>query len=163
MQSLEKSTICRHDYQRLDLVYGKANMRAIKGNSIANIGYSGETSELIRGWRTIWSKTNGITDPLTPFGIVTLASSGSVGGPDTGAMRHAQTSNYRVVSILASPNTFLAQAYDLNDELGPDAGPLFTPGHVAMPRSRNTITKHAMRHLWRSARVRLPQLMVLLK
>ena len=53
-----------------------------------------------------------------------LASSGSEGGPHMGAMRQAQTANYGVVLPTdAMPNTFLAQAYDLDDEWGSSAGP----------------------------------------
>ena len=39
----------------------------------------------------------GTTDPNAPFGIVTLASSGSEGGPHMGAMRQAQTAGYGVL------------------------------------------------------------------
>lgn len=66
-------------------------------------------------WRTSWSKTKGTTDKLAPFGIVTLASGGSEGGPDIGGMRWSQTGNYGVLPNLAMPNTFLAHAYDLGD------------------------------------------------
>jgi len=105
---------------------GEANMIGIKGNSIANVGYGCEIRQLIQGWRRVWSEVNGTTDPLAPFGIVTLASSGmpSVGGGrNMGAMRHAQTANYGVLPNPVLPNTFLAQAYDLDDEWGPAAGP----------------------------------------
>mmetsp|Transcript_21094 Transcript_21094/g.32442 ORF Transcript_21094/g.32442 Transcript_21094/m.32442 type:complete len:669 (-) Transcript_21094:939-2945(-) len=106
---------------------GENNMFATKGNSIADIGYGCETRELIRGWRQIWSETPGTTDPSAPFGIVTLASSGSEGGANMGAMRHAQTANFGILPNQALPNTFLAQAYDLDDEWGPAAGPCFVP------------------------------------
>ena len=42
-------------------------------------------------WRKSWSKEEGTTDPLAPFGIVTLASGGSEGGTDIGGMRWSQT------------------------------------------------------------------------
>ena len=32
------------------------------GHSLANLGYSCEQRELIRGWREIWSETPGTTD-----------------------------------------------------------------------------------------------------
>ena len=63
-----------------------------------------------------------------PFGIVTLASSGSEGGPDMGAMRLAQTAGN---GVLPGPpgsgmeHTFLAQAFDLDDKWGPGAGPWY--------------------------------------
>ena len=102
-------------------------MGAIKGNSIANVGYGCEQRVLVEGWRKIWSTTPGTTDPMAPFGVVTLASSGSEGGPNMGAMRYAQTANYGVLPNAAMPNTFLAQAYDLDDPWGPAAGPCFEP------------------------------------
>lgn len=98
-------------------------MGGTKGSSLANVGYSCAMRQLIRGWRAAWSATAGTTDPLAPFGVVTLASSGSEGGPDMGAMRLAQTAGYGVLPSLDLPGTFLAQAYDLDDEWGPEAGP----------------------------------------
>ena len=47
----------------------------------------------------------GTTDPNAPFGVVTLASSGSEGGPNMGAMRQAQTGSY--VSPLGLPPSFV--------------------------------------------------------
>ena len=79
--------------------------------------------QLINGWRAAWSKVPGTTDPLAPFGVVTLASSGSEGGPNFGTMRIAQTMSYGVLPTPTMPNTFVAQAYDLDDEWGPGAGP----------------------------------------
>jgi hypothetical protein len=96
-----------------------------KGNAIANTGYSCAMRQLINGWRAAWSKTPGTTDALAPFGVVTLASSGSEGGPDFGTMRIAQTMSYGVLPTPDVPNTFVAQAYDLDDEWGPGAGPCF--------------------------------------
>jgi hypothetical protein len=53
---------------------GENNMFGIKGNSIADAGYGCMQRVLISGWRDAWSKTSGTTDPMAPFGIVTLAS-----------------------------------------------------------------------------------------
>lgn len=75
---------------------GENNMGGTKGNSIANVGYGCEQRQLVVGWRQAWSKVPGTTDPLAPFGIVTLASSGTEGGPNMGAMRYAQTANHGV-------------------------------------------------------------------
>jgi hypothetical protein len=83
------------------------------------------------------SATPGTTDPLAPFGIVTLASSGSEGGPNMGAMRWAQTGSYGVLPSPELPNTFLAQAYDLDDEWGPDAGPCFDHTWACCPKGYN--------------------------
>jgi len=70
---------------------------------------------LVREWRALWSETPGTTDPNAPFGVVTLASSGSEGGADLGSMRLAQTAGYGVLPNPAMPNTFLVQALDLDD------------------------------------------------
>eukprot|EP00756_Hemistasia_phaeocysticola_P019183 Hpha_TRINITY_DN15643_c1_g9::TRINITY_DN15643_c1_g9_i1::g.101267::m.101267/K05970/SIAE; sialate O-acetylesterase len=102
---------------------GENNMGGTKGSSSADVGYGCEQRNLVEGWRKVWSKTPGTTDPMAPFGVVTLASSGSEGGPHMGAMRWAQTANYGVLPNAAMPNTFLAQAYDLDDEWGPGSGP----------------------------------------
>ena len=67
-------------------------MGGTKGSAINNVGYSCEMRELIKGWRASFSETPGATDPMAPFGIITLASSGSEGGPNMGAMRLAQVS-----------------------------------------------------------------------
>ena len=99
-----------------------------KGSSGASVGYSCYQQTLVAGWRRVWSQTPGTTDPNAPFGIVTLASSGSEGGPHMGAMRQAQTAGY---GVLPGPNgsvmenTFVAQAYDLDDPWGPGIGPCY--------------------------------------
>ena len=102
---------------------GENNMGGVKGNSVANVGYACNQERLVDGWRSIFSATPGTTDPLAPFGVVTLASSGSEGGPNMGAMRLAQTASYGLLPNPKLPATFLAQAYDLDDEWGPAAGP----------------------------------------
>jgi len=105
---------------------GENNMGNLKGSAIENLGYSCEQRELIRGWRSIWSETAGTTDPVAPFGVVTLASSGAEGSDAAmGAMRIAQTAGYGVLPSPDLPNTFLAQAYDLDDPWGPAVGPCF--------------------------------------
>jgi len=104
---------------------GENNMGGEKGNVLANTGYACAMRQLIRGWRAAWSKTPGTTDALAPFGVVTLASSGSEGGPNFGAMRLAQTASFGVLPSPELPATFLAQAYDLDDPWGPEAGPCF--------------------------------------
>ena len=60
---------------------GENNMGGTKGNSAANVGYGCEMRQLINGWRQAWSVVPGTTSPNAPFGVVTLASSGSEGGP----------------------------------------------------------------------------------
>ena len=101
-------------------------MQNVKGNAASNVGYSCKQRELVKGWRSIWSTTPGTTDPLAPFGIVTLASSGSEGNDAAmGAMRLAQTAGYGVLPNVAIPNSFFAQAGDLEDAWGPASGPCF--------------------------------------
>jgi hypothetical protein len=102
------------------------NMGGTKGSALAHVGYSCEQRALVEGWRKIWSQEPGTTDPLAPFGIVTLASSGSEGGPDMGAMRLAQTAGNGVLPGEGMPNTFLAQAFDTDDPWGPRQGPCLT-------------------------------------
>lgn len=106
---------------------GENNMGNQKGSAINGLGYSCEQALLVEGWRKAWSKVAGTTDPLAPFGVVTLASSGAEGADAAmGAMRIAQTAGYGVLPNPLMPNTFLAQAYDLDDPWGPAAGPCFT-------------------------------------
>ena len=62
--------------------------------------------ELVRSWRSVWSTPV----VLAPFGIATLANSGSEGHSNKmAAMRWAQTSNYGRWDNEALPNTFGAQ------------------------------------------------------
>lgn len=109
---------------------GENNMANTKGNSNANVGYSCEQRELVAGWRRVWSETPGTTDPDAPFGIVTLADSGGEGALGMGEMHLAQTAGYGVLPGPAGSgmeNTFVAQAYDLDDEWmgGGVMGPCF--------------------------------------
>ena len=71
---------------------------------------------MVAQWREIWSAVDGTTDPLAPFGLVTIAPSGSEGNDDKlSAFRWAQTASYGVLPNPAMPRTYVAQAYDLND------------------------------------------------
>ena len=56
-------------------------MDNVKGSAALNVGYSCKQRELVKGWRAIWSEAVGTTDSAAPFGVVTLASSGSEGIP----------------------------------------------------------------------------------
>jgi hypothetical protein len=100
-------------------------MGGTKGNVDASTGYACAMKQLVAGWRSVWSRTPGTTDPTAPFGVVTLASSGSEGGPNFGAMRIAQTASWGILPNPDIPNSFLAQAYDLDDPWGPAMGPCF--------------------------------------
>jgi hypothetical protein len=94
---------------------GENNMYSTFGNSAKRYGYSCLLPVLVSDWRRLWSRTPGTTEPLAPFGVVTLASSGSEGGADLGSMRLAQTAGYGKLPNAAMPNTFLVQGLDLDD------------------------------------------------
>ena len=94
---------------------GENDMHGTFGNSALGYGYACLMPKLVATWRKMWSAEPGTTDPMAPFGLVTLAPSGTEGGNDIGTMRLAQTASYGVLPNPAMPNTFLAQAYDLND------------------------------------------------
>ena len=71
---------------------------------------------MVATWRSYWSAVPNTTRPLAPFGVVTIAPSGSEGADwHMSAFRWAQTANYGLLPNVAMPNTFVAQAYDLND------------------------------------------------
>jgi hypothetical protein len=56
---------------------------------------------MVDAWRQIWSVTAGTTDPLAPFGLVTIAPSGAEGAGDhLSAFRWAQTGNYVSAKLL---------------------------------------------------------------
>ncbi len=94
---------------------GENNCNGLMGNAAQKVGYGCEMVAMVDLGRKSWSKIPGTTEPLAPFGIVTLASGGSEGGPDIGGMRWSQTGNYGTLPSLEMPNTFLAHAYDLGD------------------------------------------------
>ena len=94
---------------------GENNMGTVFGNSAQNRGYSCAVPAMLAEWRALFSQEPGTTDPLAPFGVVTLAPSGGEGHPDMGGMYFAQTASYGVLPNPAMPNTFLAQAFDLGD------------------------------------------------
>jgi hypothetical protein len=79
------------------------------GNAAQKTGYGCEMVAMVDLWRQAWSKESGTTDPLAPFGIVTLASGGSEGGSDIGGMRWSQTGNFGTLPSPEMPNTFLAR------------------------------------------------------
>ncbi len=94
---------------------GENDMHNLFGNSAQKSGYACLMEALVKQWRGLWSVTAGTTEAEAPFGLVTLAPSGTEGGSDIGTMRWAQTASYGMAPNPALPNTFVAQAYDLND------------------------------------------------
>ena len=84
------------------------------GNSARGVGYGCALPKMIAKYRARWSATAGTTDPLVPFGIVTLAAGTSEGSTrNMAGMRWSQTCNYGVMPNAACPNTFLAQGFDV--------------------------------------------------
>ena len=79
------------------------------GNSALQTGYSCLMVKLVAEWRALWSAEPGTTDPFAPFGLVTLAPSGSEGGASIGTMRWAQTAGFGATPNKALPNVFTAQ------------------------------------------------------
>jgi hypothetical protein len=88
---------------------GENNMHGDPG------GYACMMPKMVQAWRKIWSHEPGTTPPDAPFGIVTIAPSGSEGASQhLSAFRWAQTGNYGVLPNPAMPNTFVAQTYDVS-------------------------------------------------
>lgn len=97
---------------------GEHNLKtnAVSGNSLGSYGYGCELPAMVALWRAAWSAVPNTTDPLAPFGVVTLSpSAGWSGANDYGGMRWSQTANYGRLPNPAMPHTFLAHAYDLPD------------------------------------------------
>ena len=91
------------------------NAGGLHGNSALNVGYSCLMPQLLSLWRREWSKEPGTTDPLFPFGLVTLSTADSEGAGDIGSFRFAQTASYGVVPNPVMANAWTAHAYDLAD------------------------------------------------
>eukprot|EP01060_Flectonema_neradi_P011042 TRINITY_DN180_c0_g1_i6.p1 TRINITY_DN180_c0_g1~~TRINITY_DN180_c0_g1_i6.p1 ORF type:complete len:623 (+),score=125.99 TRINITY_DN180_c0_g1_i6:44-1870(+) len=94
---------------------GENDMGNVFGNSLYHSGYSCEVPKMVDEWRSVFSQEPGTTDPKAPFGLVTLAPSGTEGHPDIGGMYFAQTASYGDMPNDAFPNTFYAHAFDLGD------------------------------------------------
>ena len=95
---------------------GENDCGGTMGSSATNVGYGCALPKMIAKYRARWSSTPGTTDPLVPFGIVTLAAGTSEGnGKNMAGMRFSQSCNYGVLPNSACPNTFLAQAFDISD------------------------------------------------
>ena len=78
----------------------------------------------------------GVQSDVVPDYSRPQASSGAEGADAAmGAMRTAQTGGYGVLPSPELPNTFLAQAYDLDDPWGPSAGPCFTNWTCCDPKT----------------------------
>ena len=78
--------------------------------------------KLVQRFRTEWSKEAGTTDPMAPFGIVSLSSHDSEGAADMASFRWAQQGSSGTVPNKIMPNTFMAHAHDLQDPWNGNTG-----------------------------------------
>ena len=77
---------------------GENDCGGTMGSTASNVGYGCALGRMIAKYRARWSATPGTTDPLVPFGVVTLAAGTSEGnGRNMAGMRWSQTCNYGVV------------------------------------------------------------------
>jgi len=95
---------------------GENDCGGVMGNSMLGFGYGCALPKMIARYRQMWSVVPGTTDPLAPFGIVTLAANTNEGsGQRVAGMRWSQTGNYGVLPNTIMPNTFLAQGFDIGE------------------------------------------------
>ena len=52
---------------------GENDMGGSPGSSLDSVGYGCMQPRMVAAWRELWSATEGTTDPLAPFGVVTFA------------------------------------------------------------------------------------------
>ena len=98
------------------------NLQYDGGNSAQNTGYGCLFPAMIQSWRNIWSLVPGTTDPLAPFGFVTLADgTDEAWGISMAGQRWAQMGNYAIVPNPAMPNTFVAMGHDAGDPWDDDS------------------------------------------
>lgn len=95
---------------------GENDCGGVVGNSADGAGYGCVLPRLITRYRALWSAVPGTTDPLAPFGVVTLSAGSSEGsGQHMAGMRWSQTGNYGVLPNSIMPAVFSAQAFDAGD------------------------------------------------
>ena len=77
---------------------------------------------MLRSWRKWWSSGPfSATDPVFPFGVVSLAGSTSEGhSAAMPAFRNAQTAGGGLLPSAHMPNAFVAQAFDAGEPVGGD-------------------------------------------
>lgn len=92
------------------------------GNSAQGTGYAALFPQMIADWRAIWSAVPGTTDPLAPFGFVTLADgTDEAWGLSMAGLRMAQMGSFETVPNPAMPNTFMALGHDAGDPWDDDS------------------------------------------
>jgi len=127
---------------------GENNAGALHGNSARRAGYACMMPALVAAYRAAWSATPGTTDPLAPFGIVSLSTGDSEGAGDIASFRFAQSASYFGVPNPALPGVFLAHAYDLADPWGDACTPApmtkKCPGCDTLDAEFNCLTPYYM-------------------
>ena len=108
---------------KMHLYYqGENNLQFDGGNSAQNTGYAALFPQMIADWRAIWSAVPGTTDPLAPFGFVTLADgTDEAWGLSMAGLRWAQFGSYATVPNALMPNTFAALGHDAGDPWDDDS------------------------------------------
>lgn len=95
---------------------GENDCGGVMGNSAEGFGYGCVLPKLVSRYRKMWSAVPGTTNPLAPFGVVTLAANTNEGsGQRVAGMRWSQTGNFGVLPNEIMPATFLAQGFDIGD------------------------------------------------
>lgn len=95
---------------------GENNLAYDAGNYAEGTGYGCLFPRMVAAWRALWSVVPGTTDPMAPFGFVTLADGTDEGWSlNMARLQWSQTANYGYVPNPALPATFMAQGYDVGD------------------------------------------------
>jgi len=72
--------------------------------------------QMVSQWRKMWSIEPGTTDPLAPFGIITIADGTEEGwGRNVYGIHWSQTANVGSLPNDLIPNSFLTLAHDCGD------------------------------------------------
>lgn len=95
---------------------GENNAGTDAGSSLHNTGYGCLLPTMVSQWRKMWSIEPGTTDPLAPFGIITIADGTEEGwGRNAYGLHQSQTANYGSLPNELIPNSFLTLAHDNGD------------------------------------------------
>jgi len=109
---------------------GENNCGGLHGNSGTAdqppSGYACMMPKLVSLWRKEWSKLPNTTDPMAPFGIVSLSAHDSEGAKDMASFRWAQQASYGTVPNAVMPKTFMSHAFDLQDPWNVNSGACVT-------------------------------------
>ena len=71
---------------------------------------------MVAHWRAMWSVVPGTTDPMAPFGVITIADGTEEGnGLNVYGLHWSQSANYGSLPNPAIPNSWLTLAHDAGD------------------------------------------------